>query len=53
MSSKTAAPMMILAVRVAITCKSPSTRAVIPTLVATMAAPTKIASLEASPRHFM
>ena len=35
------------------TPRSPSTRAVMPTLVATMAAPTKIASLEASPRSFM
>ena len=53
MSSKTAAPRMILAVRVASTRKSPSTRAVIPTLVATMAAPTKIASLDgvSAPLH--
>jgi len=39
--------------RVASTCKSPGTRAVIPTLVATIAAPTKIASVVASPRNFM
>ena len=42
-----------MAVRVASTRKSPSTRAVIPTLVATMAAPTKMASLErvSAPLH--
>ena len=44
MSSKTAAPRMMRAVRVPSTCRSRSTRAVMPTLVATMAAATKIDS---------
>ena len=52
MSSKTAAARMIFAVRVESTFMSESTRAVMPTLVATMAAATKVASIVVSPRTF-
>ena len=53
MSSNTAAPRMILAGLLSRTPRSPSTRAVMPTLVATMAAPTNVASVVPSPRNHM